>query len=50
MASPRAATAVLARICGHQRHVGSCPNCQRRQLARWNAQLAQVSVTLRRAA
>lgn len=29
--------------CGHDRHVGSCPACQRAQLARWRAQLAAVA-------
>lgn len=29
--------------CGHARHVGTCPCCQRAQLARWGAQLAQAS-------
>jgi hypothetical protein len=33
----------LVRSCGHLRHVGPCPACQRRQLARWQAQLMQVS-------
>ena len=28
--------------CGHHRHVGWCSTCQRIQLARWSAQLAQV--------
>ena len=27
------------RPCGHARHVGTCPDCQRTQLARWRAQL-----------
>jgi hypothetical protein len=26
--------------CGHERHVGTCPACQRAQLARWSSQLA----------
>jgi hypothetical protein len=26
--------------CGHDRHVGTCPACQRAQLARWRSQLA----------
>jgi len=30
--------------CGHARHVGTCPSCQRAQLARWNAQLVSVTV------
>lgn len=25
--------------CGHTRHVGTCPACQRAQLARWHGQL-----------
>jgi hypothetical protein len=28
--------------CGHERHVGWCPDCQRAQLARWRSQLASV--------
>ena len=28
--------------CGHTAHVGTCPACQRAQLAKWRAQLAQV--------
>jgi len=35
--SPRRAMA-----CGHSRHVGTCPECQRAQLARWRAQLLAV--------
>jgi hypothetical protein len=31
------------RSCGHVRHVGACPSCQRAQLARWDAQLAEAS-------
>ncbi|MGZ6562993.1 MAG: hypothetical protein ACXVH1_26030 [Solirubrobacteraceae bacterium] len=31
------------RTCAHARHNGSCPSCQRAQLARWRAQLAAVS-------
>ena len=31
------------RLCGHVRHVGACPSCQRAQLARWDAQLAEAS-------
>jgi hypothetical protein len=31
------------RSCGHIRHVGTCPSCQRAQLARWDAQLAGAS-------
>jgi hypothetical protein len=29
--------------CAHVRHVGACPSCQRAQLARWDAQLAEAS-------
>lgn len=29
--------------CGHDGHIGSCPVCQRAQLLRWRAQLAEVS-------
>jgi hypothetical protein len=29
--------------CGHMRHCGCCPQCQRAQLARWNAQLTEVT-------
>jgi hypothetical protein len=32
----------LVKQCGHTRHVGTCPVCQRAQLAKWQAQLAQV--------
>jgi hypothetical protein len=32
------------RPCGHKRHFGPCPACQRAQLARWDVQLDQVSV------
>ena len=28
--------------CGHARHVGTCPECQRAQLSRWSVQLAQA--------
>jgi hypothetical protein len=31
------------RSCGHVRHVGACSSCQRTQLARWDAQLAEAS-------
>jgi hypothetical protein len=30
--------------CGHERHVGPCPACQRAQLARWRSQLAAVEM------
>jgi len=29
--------------CGHARHVGTCPECQRTQLARWRSQLEEAS-------
>jgi hypothetical protein len=31
-----------AKRCGHVRHVGTCPDCQRAQLSRWSTQLAQA--------
>jgi len=31
-----------ATACGHSRHVGTCPECQRAQLARWREQLLAV--------
>lgn len=31
-----------AKACGHTAHVGTCPACQRAQLAKWREQLAQV--------
>jgi hypothetical protein len=30
------------RACGHDRHRGSCPDCQRAQLDRWRSQLESV--------
>ncbi len=33
--------------CGHIRHVGTCPECQRAQLARWRGQLVEATETLR---
>jgi hypothetical protein len=33
--------------CGHTRHVGTCPDCQRAQLARWRGQLAEATESLR---
>ena len=30
-----------AKPCRHERHVGTCPHCQRAQLARWNSQLQE---------
>ena len=32
----------MARPCGHVRHVGICAVCQRAQLARWSAQVADA--------
>jgi hypothetical protein len=32
--------------CGHARHVGTCPHCQRTQLARWRAQLQEATERL----
>jgi hypothetical protein len=32
-----------AKACGHPAHVGTCAVCQRAQLAKWRAQLAQVA-------
>lgn len=29
--------------CGHTHHVGTCPECQRVQLARWRFQLQEAS-------
>jgi hypothetical protein len=31
-----------AKPCRHDRHVGTCPACQRAQLARWQSQLTAV--------
>jgi hypothetical protein len=28
--------------CGHSTHVGTCASCQRRQMAKWAAQLKQA--------
>jgi hypothetical protein len=33
----------IGKPCGHAAYVGTCPACQRSQLARWSTQLAQVS-------
>jgi hypothetical protein len=30
--------------CGHRSHVGTCASCQRRQKARWAAQLQQATM------
>jgi hypothetical protein len=35
-------SAHAAKVCGHVRHVGTCADCQRAQLTRWGAQLAQA--------
>jgi hypothetical protein len=32
-----------AKRCGHKRHVGTCPHCQRAQLARWRSQLIECT-------
>jgi hypothetical protein len=40
---PSAHEPVRRRSCGHYRHAGSCPHCQRTQLARWARQLAEVT-------
>jgi hypothetical protein len=29
--------------CGHRTHVGTCAVCQRRQMAKWAAQLQQAT-------
>jgi hypothetical protein len=29
--------------CGHRTHVGTCAECQRRQIAKWGAQLQQAA-------
>jgi len=39
---PTAHESVPRKTCGHQVHTGSCPQCQRAQLARWAQQLADV--------
>jgi hypothetical protein len=47
--SPAGAAAVrvplgqVAKACGHVAHVGTCAECQRIQLAKWQAQLAAVA-------
>jgi len=33
--------------CGHPRHVGCCPCCQRAQLARWSMQLTEATANPR---
>jgi hypothetical protein len=32
-----------AAACGHRTHVGTCAACQRRQMAKWAAQLQQAT-------
>jgi hypothetical protein len=44
-ASPPAGERTPQSPCGHTRHVGTCPTCQRMQLARWRRQLAHVDAT-----
>jgi hypothetical protein len=39
-----------AKSCGHPRHIGSCPACQRAQLERWSLQLANARPINRAAA
>ena len=34
---------VARKPCGHTRHVGPCPSCQRALLAEWDAQLARAA-------
>jgi hypothetical protein len=41
-------TPTTNKACGHTRHVGSCPWCQRSQLARWAVQLAEALPLRRR--
>jgi hypothetical protein len=38
----RPPTASTGKPCGHREHVGTCPACQRVQLAKWQAQAAQA--------
>jgi len=33
----------LVKLCAHERHVGTCAECQRYQLSRWSSQLSEVS-------
>jgi hypothetical protein len=40
--SKRPPTATAGKPCGHREHVGTCPACQRVQLAKWQAQEAQA--------
>ena len=41
--SARVKLAKADKACGHIAHVGTCSVCQRTQLAKWRAQLAQVA-------
>jgi hypothetical protein len=36
-------TVRVTKQCGHEGHVGTCAVCQRMQLAKWQAQLAQAT-------
>jgi len=38
----RSGATAVRKPCGHKLHVGTCPHCQRAQLARWRAQLDTV--------
>jgi hypothetical protein len=38
----------VQKACGHRDHVGTCPQCQRAQLARWRAQLNEAQPVARR--
>jgi hypothetical protein len=40
---PKAQKEIVMKPCGHIGHVGTCPHCQREQLARWQHQLAAVT-------
>jgi hypothetical protein len=40
---PNAHQRIADKPCRHHRHVGCCPHCQRAQLDRWAAQLANVT-------
>jgi hypothetical protein len=42
-ASVHVSVSQIAKVCGHTAHVGTCAACQRAQLAKWRAQLAQVA-------
>ena len=41
--SARVQLAQADKACRHIAHVGTCSVCQRTQLAKWRAQLAQVA-------